>query len=356
MSASSGSKRSRVRSAGRGGKAASARKAARVRRPQVPGPNGAELLQPELREGTLAAVQMFEAVPPLAQATLADFRDAMEQWARPVREDILVERRVIAGPHRTKLVIYIVNARAGTSRPAILHTHGGGFVGGSAKAEVCNQQDLAAALDAVSVTVEYRLAPETGWRGSVADNYAALRWLHANAADLGVDPNRIAVMGESAGGGHAALLGIEARNRGEVPLALQLLIYPMLDDRTGSSRRTSEHHGMIWSPASNRFGWSSFLGMTPGGRKVPAAAVPARVADLAGLPPTFIAVGALDLFVAEDIEYARRLIAAGVPTELHVIPGAVHGFEEFSPDASLVKHYHALKLNALRRAFGIEAV
>jgi acetyl esterase/lipase len=357
MSAGSSNRNSRTRRPqGKSAKTSSARKAGRARAPAKAGPTGADLLHPELREGTLAALPLFEALPPLADATVADFRAAMEAFTRPLREDIPVERRLIAGPDRTKLAIYVVNARAGTSRPAILHTHGGGFVGGAAKLDVRTQQDLAATLDAVCVTVEYRLAPETRWRGSVADNYAALRWLHAHATELGVDASRIAVMGESAGGGHAALLAIEARNRGEVPLALQLLIYPMLDDRTGSSRRHPTHHGMIWSQDWNRYGWSAFLGMAPGGRKVPAAAVPARNSDLSGLPATFIAVGALDLFVAEDIEYAGRLVAAGVPTELHVFPGAVHGFEEFSPDASLVKQFNSLKLNALRRAFGIEPV
>jgi len=112
---------------------------------------------------------------------------------------------------------------------------------------------------------------------------------------------------------------------------------------------------MIWGADSNRFGWSAFLGMSPGGPDVPGAAVPARVADLAGLPPAFIGVGALDLFVEEDLTYAQRLIVAGVPTEMHVVPGAVHGFDAFAPDASVTRHFNALKLDAFRRAFGLPA-
>ena len=316
---------------------------------RVPG-----FIDPEMLESTLATAAMLQEVPTLCESTLANFRSRMAEWSMPVSDEVPSERRVIAVDEGDELAVYVVNARQDTSRPAILHMHGGGFVGGAAQFEVRNLQKIASALDCVCVSVDYRLAPETSWRGSLADNYAGLLWLHANAAELGCDPARIAVMGESAGGCHAALLAIEARDRGEVPILLQVLVYPALDDRTGCSHSDPEHMGMMfWPPDWNRFGWQSFLGVEPGGSEVPCAAVPARVSDLTGLPPAFVGVGALDLFVDEDIDYARRLVRAGVSTELHVLPGAVHGFDEISPNASLTRQFFDQKLAALRRAFDI---
>ena len=244
----------------------------------------------------------------------------------------------------------MINSKPGAKRPGILHTHGGGYVLGSAASGIRSLQDIAKELDCAIVTVDYRLAPETPYSGSIEDNYAGLRWLHEHAEELGVDPARVAVMGESAGGGHAALLALTARDRGQVPLAFQCLVYPMLDDRTGSTREVPSPIGtLLWTAASNRFGWRSFLGQEPGGPTAPSGAVPARVADLAGLPPAFIGVGSIDLFVDEDIEYARRLIAAGVPTELLVVPGAFHGFDGIAADTSVAKRFNAAKLDALRR-------
>jgi acetyl esterase/lipase len=203
----------------------------------------------------------------------------------PLPDVSVVERRIPGANGAPDVLVYVINARRDTLRPAILHMHGGGFFIGSAKSDVPDLQETASALDCVIVTVDYRLAPETRWRGSLDDNYAALKWLFANAAELGADRSRIAVMGGSAGGGHAALLAIAARDRGEVPLAIQVLIYPMLDDRTGSTRKVSDHLGAIaWRRQDNVFGWRSFLGQEPGGVTAPAGAVPARVEDLSGLP------------------------------------------------------------------------
>lgn len=312
------------------------------------------LIHPELRDGTLAALEYCTSFVSLSDSNLQGFRDAMAQFAKPHADDVSVQRRLIPGPGGHQVPIYVINARRGETRPAVLHMHGGGFVAGSAAFDVGILQGIATAVDCVIVTVEYRLAPEARWRESLGDNYAALKWLHDNAKRLGVDPSRIAVMGESAGGAHATLLAIEARNRGEVPLVLQSLIYPVLDDRTASTRKVPAHIGtMVWTREANRYVWTAFLGKKAGGRDVPHAAVPARVANLQGVAPAFIAVGGLDLFVDENIEYARRLSAAGVPTELHVVPGAVHGFEDFVPEAPIARQFVALKLNALRRAFGL---
>ena len=237
-------------------------------------------------------------------------------------------------------------------RPVLLHIHGGGYIGRSAALAMIFLQTAAQACNCVVVSVDYRLAPETHFPGSLEDNYTALRWVHANADSLGVDRKRIALAGESAGGGHAAMLAIAARDRKEIPIAFQLLIYPMLDDRTGSTRPVPPHIGtFVWTAESNRFGWSSLLGIPAGSPNVPPGSVPARVENLAGLPPAFIVTGAIDLFVDEDIEYARRLIAAGVPTELHVVPGAYHGYDLLVPNAKVSIRFTDYWTTALRRAF-----
>ena len=158
--------------------------------------------------------------------------------------------------------------------------------------------------------------------------------------------------GESAGGGHAASLAIHARDRNEVPIIFQLLIYPALDDRTGSSHPAPPAVGhFMWTASANRLAWSSLLGVPAGSSKVPVAAVPARVASVVGLPPAWIGVGAIDLFAEEDMEYAQRLVHAGVATELLVVRGAFHGFALLVPDAEASKQFSASWKTALRKAF-----
>jgi acetyl esterase/lipase len=318
------------------------------------------LVHPELRAMVPLIEKELGSLPPLSRATLANARKPNPNplFNRPPLDDVPHQARIIpVGKPHPDVTIYVINAKPGTSRPAILHTHGGGYVLGSAKSDIRHLQELCKMLDCVAVSVEYRLAPETTYAGSIEDNYAGLKWLHANAAELGADRSRIAVMGESAGGGHAALLAITARDRGEVPLCFQCLIYPMLDDRTGATRAVLPHVGtLIWTPTSNRFGWESFLGTAPGKASAPKGAVPARVADLKGLPPAFIGVGTLDLFLDEDIDYAKRLNASGVNSELMVVPGAFHGFDLIGAALPIGRTFNTAKLNALRRGFGMGAV
>jgi len=305
---------------------------------------------PELRAAAAPLIQ--QPFPPLSVEVLPQMR--AHRWdTREPLSDVPFEMRTTPGPEGAPdVTLLVVNARPGTSRPGILHTHGGGYVLGSADAATVSLQEMARTLGCVIVSVDYRLAPETTYLGSIEDNYAGLKWMHGHAKALGLDPNRIAVMGESAGGGHAALLALTARDRGEVPVLFQMLVYPMLDDRTGSSRPVPDHIGqLVWTAERNRFGWRSFLGQEPGTDSVPAAAVPARREDLSGLPPAFIGVGAIDLFVDENIEYARRLIDAGVPTELLVVPGAFHGFDAIGADTVIGQRFNQAKIAALRRAF-----
>jgi acetyl esterase/lipase len=183
-------------------------------------------------------------------------------------------------------------------------------------------------LEILGVSVNYRLAPETPYPGPLDDCYRGLKWVHENADELGIDPERLGVYGVSAGGGLAAALAMLARDRREIPLAFQLLESPMLDDRQLTP--SSNLDGLpIWSRAASGFGWKSYLGSAYGREDVSPYAAPARSSDLSGLPPTYISVGTADGFRDEDIEYATRLNQAGVPTELHVYPGAPHGYQMF---------------------------
>jgi acetyl esterase/lipase len=237
-------------------------------------------------------------------------------------------------------------------RGAVVWMHGGGYVAGAAGIPV----DLrVAARDHgwLVVSVDYRLAPEAAFPAALDDNLAALCWVHANAATLGVDPARIAIGGASAGGGHAAMLAFAARDRTAVRPACQILIYPMLDDRTGSSRPARPDTGrFVWTAASNRFGWSSLLGVPAGGVAVPAGAVPARRTDLAGLPPAFVGVGTLDLFLDEDLAYAAALTAAGVPVDLRVVPAAFHAFDGIAPQAPASRAFTTAWIARLAAAIG----
>ena len=234
--------------------------------------------------------------------------------------------------------------------PALLWIHGGGYVIGSADGDDARVKGIVQQVGCAAVSVDYRLAPETTFPGNIEDCYAALKWLHGHTDELGVDTGRLAIGGPSAGGGLAAALGLLARDRGEVPIAFQLLIFPMLDDRTASTTNPHPYTGeFIWTPQANHFGWASLLGQEPGGEGVSPYAAAARAESLAGLPPTYMSVGSLDLFLEKDQEYARRLIRAGVPTELHVYPGAYHGYV-LVPNAWMSRAEELNSQDALRRA------
>jgi acetyl esterase/lipase len=317
------------------------------------GINPISLVDPELR-GPLEAFLQDTGGIAVNAGNLVQARNTLISGS-PTPTPAYQERWIPGAKDAPEVRVFVINAaESGRLRPAILHIHGGGFVMGTAAEAIPTLQQVARANNCVIVTVDYRLAPETRFPGSLEDNYAALKWLYSSASSLGVDSSRIAVMGESAGGGHAAMLTIAARDRGEVPLAFQLLLYPMLDDQTGTSRQVPPYIGAcVWDLASNRFGWSSLLGVPAGSPMVPEGAVPARARNFAGLPPTFIGVGSVDLFVDEDMAYASRLINSGVPTELCVVPGGYHGFDAIAPAASVSKTFRATWNAALGRAFDI---
>ncbi len=237
-------------------------------------------------------------------------------------------------------------------KPAIFYMHGGGYIIGNSMADADRLKEIAGDLDCVIVAVDYRLAPENPFPGPLNDCHHALRWMFANATSLGIDGRLIAVMGQSAGGGMTAQLALAVRDAGDVPVCAQILHYPMLDDRTASSRPVPKAMGhYIWSRESNVYGWTSYLGAPAGGQTAPQGAVPARAENVAGLPPTWVGVGGIDLFAEEDIAYAGRLLAAGVPTELLVLPSAYHAFNRFAPAASVSKRFEASWKDFLRREF-----
>ncbi len=261
------------------------------------------------------------------------------------------------GDPNVRVLHYTPPGAVTAPRPALLHIHGGGYVLGDPDMNDGGNRALALAHGCVVVSVDYRLAPEVTWPGALHDCHAALAWLQAEAATLGIDSARIVVAGESAGGGHAVALALHLRDlaRADGPrhpaIRLLLLDAPMLDDRTGSGADPHPHCGQfVWTPDKNSFGWGALLGVAAGGTAVPAAAVPARAADVSDLPPHFMSVGALDLFLEEDLEWTRRLARAGVPVELHVIAGAYHGFG-MAVGSPQVAQLERLRGEALARAF-----
>ena len=227
--------------------------------------------------------------------------------------------------------------------PALLWIHGGGYVIGSAAQDDVLCRRFARELGATVASVDYRLAPEHPYPAPLEDCYSALTWL---ARLPSVDPARVAIGGASAGGGLAAALALLARDRAEVPLAAQLLVYPMLDDRTVDRHDLHNPGHRLWNQSSNKFGWASYLGDAD-----PVIAVPARREDLSGLPPAWMGVGTLDLFHDEDVVYAERLKAAGVPCEVEVVPGAFHGFDGIVPKAHVSQSFFNSQCAVLREAF-----
>ena len=262
-----------------------------------------------------------------------------------------ITERVVPGPAGAPDITLVIARPANVTgpTPALYNIHGGGMVMGDSRTGLALVIDWAAQLEAVVISVEYRLAPETPHPGPVEDCYAGLVWTAAHAEELGVDPDRIVVVGGSAGGGLAAGVALLARDRGGPALAGQFLMCPMLDDRndTPSARQLA---GLgIWDRANNEVGWSALLGPARGGPDVSPYAAPARATDLSGLPPAFIDVGSAETFRDEAVDYASRIWQAGGVAELHVWPGGFHGFQVMVPQAAVSQSAAAAQWDWLRR-------
>ena len=233
----------------------------------------------------------------------------------------------------------------GGALPALLWIHGGGYVMGNAAMGDAFCRNISRRLGVITASVEYRLAPEHPFPTPLEDCYTALRWL---ADQTDVDIGRIVIGGESAGGGLAAALALLAKERGEVRPILQVLSYPMIDDRTSARTDIDPRSLRMWSVANNRYAWRSYLG--PAESDPPPLAAPARYGDLAGVAPAWIGTGTRDLFHDEDVAYAGRLRAAGVPCDLQVVPGAYHGFDLVEAKAAIAREYQEAQVEAIERA------
>ncbi len=309
------------------------------------------LVDPEIIP-LLEMPDMDIAAPGKLEEVRDDPRFAIENMPPPPFEITEAYAPVPGGPDVKLVVINPPSQKK--DRPAILHLHGGGMVIGSADMARMGKPEQALELDCVVVSVNYRLAPETPFPGPQEDNYAALTWLAENAASLGADSSKILVMGESAGGGLAAALSLMARDRGGPKIIGQALLYPMLDHRTGGPDDVwkNKHTGeFIWDRNKNQFGWEALRGDYNPSDERKGWFSPALAEDLSGLPPTYLATGALDLFLDEDLDFARRLIDAGVPTELHAYPGAVHAFD-MVPETALQAQAQANLSFGLKRLLG----
>jgi acetyl esterase/lipase len=254
-------------------------------------------------------------------------------------------RSADGGP--VKLRWYEKKDGTGARGPAVLYLHGGGMILGSVDTYDSVVRSYVSRSDVPMLSVDYRLAPENPHPIPVEDSYAGLTYLADNAASLGVDPKRIAVMGESAGGGLATAISMLARDRGSPAPAKQILIYAMLDDRN-----TTPDARLVpfasWTYDDNLTGWQGLLGDRRGEDDVPHTAAPARATDLNDLPPAYIEVGQLDIFCNENIAYALELSQAGVPIELHVHPGAPHGFELAAPASKVAQRSIKDRLRVLQ--------
>lgn len=305
-----------------------------------------------------AVLPALEAFPSLeaTRESLPAMRAGMDAMLKAMPVPVLpVEAEEVHIPSPDGHLIRAILLRPGGRSepvPAILHIHGGAYIIGTPEMSIPELTETAHQLGVAVLSVDYRLAPEHPFPAGIEDCYSALGWLHENAATLGVDRARIAVQGESAGGGLAASLALMARDRGVYPLAFQLLDAPMMDDRTCVRPRNPVTGEFIFAPEDNHFGWSCLLGADPGGPDVSIYAAAARATQLEGLPPTLMATGALDLFLDENVDYAMRLIAAGVAVELHIYPGCPHGYV-IAADAPVSQRALADKRAALRRALAI---
>jgi triacylglycerol lipase len=310
--------------------------------------NTLALVDPELR-GALALMPQH----PLTLASLPEGRANVlkarlttnQELPNVAVDEISVASAFGANPIR---VLTYRPTKIDKPLPAILHVHGGGFVMGAPEIKDVENRIFASELQCAIYSVDYRLAPEAPHPAALQDIYSVLLWLHDQSRELELDRARIGIKGESGGAGLAAGVALYARDQEGPKFAFQHLIYPMIDDRTAVKDLRPHVGKFVWTQQHNYFGWRSLLGQEPGSAGVSPYAAASRAIDLAGLPPTYISVGALDLFLEENMDYADRLARAGVPVEFHVYPGVYHSFYRVS-EARVTRQAERDTREALRR-------
>ncbi|KAL4928006.1 alpha/beta hydrolase [Aspergillus undulatus] len=315
--------------------------------------------EPEYAKALESLLPILASQEPLAPHDIQGRRQRIEGFAAalsrsiPDAPDVSITRLTIPSYDGVEIALFHVHLTNPPSpqppSAAYIHAYGGGFIAGSAETYI---KAVALTVSATSIpffSVDYRRAPENPHPTPTEDVYAALRWVQANGGRFNIDPARIGITGESAGGGIAAGVAIMARDRGlSPPLVKQVLIYPMLDDRN-----TSSIHGLeelaFWNAADNLTGWTALLGDAVGNEKgVSDYAAPARVTDVAGLPPLYVDVGDLDIFKGEALEYVGRFVRANISTEFHLYPGLPHGFEAMGKEIDATRRAIENRIRAWR--------
>jgi acetyl esterase/lipase len=304
---------------------------------------------PELAPIVAALPQLDISDIAAARAQMRAMREALPPFVKP--DGVTVAKRTVSGPPGDpdiELAIFRPEPQAARS-PALYWIHGGGFVLGDVDGDMAAPAQFAGELGAVVVSVEYRLAPEHPFPAPVEDCYAGLVWMSEHAEDLGFDPRKLAIGGLSAGGGLAAAVALMARDRGGPALCFQVLDIPELDDRLSTPSMRQFTDTPLWNHPNAVTSWQAYLG--PGRRETPVYAAPARAADLSGLPPAYVVTCEFDPLRDEGIEYAQRLMQAGVPAELHHYPGTFHGSSGAGAGTAISTRMVTDRLAALARAY-----
>jgi len=308
------------------------------------------LINSEIREFcTSFPVHDFtdDVMPGLREGMAAMLGDVSEPPKNVIREEIVMPGYKGAPDVRANLY----KPRTGKDNtPAYLHIHGGGMIVGAPEHTDARCARICDTFGIPVLATSYRLSPENPYPAALHDCYAALAYLHGLTKTLNIDPARIAIGGESAGGGLAASLAIYARDQGEYPICHQQLVFPMIDNRTGAANFELDPNlgEFIWTAENNQYGWASYLGDTPADKAI----IPARVENLSKLPPAWIGVGDLDLFFTENKRYAQNLIEADISVTFDIYRGAPHGFY-LAPESHLSRTFEVDFMRSLARGLGI---
>jgi acetyl esterase/lipase len=320
-----------------------------------------ENMDPALRDGWAFATELGFAPEEMTAEKLPAIRERLNELFSLARTEMPENKNVIQEDHFVPGPAGSPDVRVRVYRPAhqraglacLYWIHGGGMVLGDVEMDDFICDAFVERVGCVVVSVDYRVAPEDPHPAPVEDCYAGLCWTAEAADELGIDPDRIAVGGASAGGGLAAGTVLLARDRGNPRVAFQLLIYPMLDDRDATASAREFTGIACWSREHNRAGWRALLGDLAGSADVDPYAAPARADDLSNLPSALIQVGELEVFRDESITYASRLLESGVSVELHVYPGAFHGWDRGAPTADISVRMRDEQIRALRDALRV---